>query len=166
MSHKVNPVYNGKRTTLKDIIIPNKDVPKEFFVDTEIAEDKKKGWAFHKGAKKKKRKDKKTGFEYTFAEGAMSLTDDLNKPSRTIITGEGGNSPSRTKHLIKNNGQYRRLTPLELERLNMFPDNFTLNGINGEILPTKRAFIMGNALVVGIIDKIGKELKKRMLNEI
>ena len=42
----------------------------------------------------------------------------------------------------------------------MFPDNFTLNGINGEILPTKRAFIMGNALVVGIIDKIGKELKK------
>ena len=82
----------------------------------------------------------------------MSLTDDLNKPSRTIITGEGGNSPSRTKHLIKNNGKYRRLTPLELERLNMFPDNFTKEGIKGDILPTKRAFLMGNALVVGIVE--------------
>ena len=46
---------------------------------------------------RRKRKDKKTGFEYTFAEGAMSLTDDLNKPSRTIITGEGA-----TLHLEQN----------------------------------------------------------------
>jgi len=162
ISYKVNPVYNGKRTVLKEIIVQNKDVPHEFFVDSSIAEDKEKGWAFHKGAKQKKRKDKKTGFEYTFAEGSMSLTDDLNKPSRTIITGEGGNSPSRTKHLIKNSGKYRRLTPLELERLNMFPDNFTKEGINGDILPTKRAFLMGNALVIGIVEKIGKELGKRI----
>ena len=40
----------------------------------------------------------------------------------------------------------------------MFPDNFTKEGINGELLPTKRAFLMGNALVVGIVEKIGKEL--------
>ena len=162
-SYKVNPIYKGKNSTLKDVIIKNKDVPDEFFVNKKIVEDSKKGWAFHKGAKQKERKDKKTGFKYTFAEGAMSLTDDLNKPSRTIITGEGGNSPSRTKHLIKSNGKFRRLTPLELERLNMFPDNFTKKGINGDILPTKRAFLMGNALVVGIIEKIGKELGKRKL---
>ena len=95
----------------------------------------------------------------------MNLTDDLNKPSRTIITGEGGASASRTKHLIKVNGKYRRLTPLELERLNMFPDNFTEKGVEGAILPTKRAFLMGNALVVGVVQKIGKvlydEIKKR-----
>ncbi len=161
ISYNVNPKYNGKVITLKDILVENKDVTKEFLVDKKTAEDKEKGWAFHKGAKQKKRKDKKTGFEYTFTEGSMSLTDDLDKPSRTIITGEGGNSPSRTKHLIKVNGKYRRLVPLELERLNMFPDNFTEKGINGNILPTKRAFLMGNALVVGIVHKIANELTKR-----
>ena len=147
---------------MKNILVDNKDVPIEFFVDKDIAEDKQKGWAFHKGAKQKQRKDKATGFEYTFSEGSMTLTDDLNKPSRTIITGEGGNSPARTKHLIKNNGKYRRLTPLELERLNMFPDNFTQKGINGVILPTKRAFLMGNALIVGLVEKIGSELIKKL----
>ncbi|MBG98663.1 DNA (cytosine-5-)-methyltransferase [bacterium] len=166
ISTKVSSIYTGKRTKLKDIIISNKDVHEDFFVDKVVAENKEKGWAFHKGAKKKIRKDKKTGFTYTFSEGSMSLTDDLNKPSRTIITGEGGKSPSRTKHLILNKGKYRRLTPLELERLNMFPDNFTQKGINGDILASKRAFLMGNALVVGVVEKIGNELEKRIKNEI
>lgn len=159
ISHKVTSLYNGPKTLLKDIIIDNKDIPEEFFVDKKVAEDKEKGWAFHKGAKQKRRVDKTTGYEYTFSEGSMSLTDDLNKPSRTVITGEGGASASRTKHLIKVNGKYRRLTPLELERLNMFPDDFTKEGSDlGEILATKRAFLMGNALVVGVVEKIGKML--------
>ena len=164
ITHKIFPSFNGKREFLKDIIHKrNSAVSEEFFVDKTIAEDKKKGWAFHKGAKRKRRVDKTTGFEYTFAEGSMSLTDDLTKPSRTIITGEGGASPSRMKHLIKLNGKYRRLTPIELERLNMFPDNFTMQGeLLGEILPSKRAFLMGNALVVGIVKKIGEELVRRL----
>ena len=164
ITHKIFPSFNGKRKFLKDIIHKkNSAVSEEFFVDKTIAEDKKKGWAFHKGAKRKRRVDKTTGFEYTFAEGSMSLTDDLTKPSRTIITGEGGASPSRMKHLIKLNGKYRRLTPIELERLNMFPDNFTMQGeLLGEILPSKRAFLMGNALVVGIVEKIGEELVRRL----
>ena len=164
ITHKIFPSFNGKRKFLKDIIHKkNSAVSEEFFVDKTIAEDKKKGWAFHKGAKRKRRVDKTTGFEYTFAEGSMSLTDDLTKPSRTIITGEGGASPSRMKHLIKINGKYRRLTPIELERLNMFPDNFTMQGeLLGEILPSKRAFLMGNALVVGIVEKIGEELVRRL----
>ena len=143
ISYNIHPKYEGEAILLKDILVNNKSVPKEFFVEKKIAEDKKKGWAFHKGAKKKKRRDKKTGFEYTFAEGAMSLTDDLNKPSRTIITAEGGNSPSRTKHLIKINRKYRRLIPLELERLNMFPDNFTgFNCLN--FFSQKRSTCCGN----------------------
>ena len=164
ITHKIFPSFNGKRKFLKDIIHKrNSAVSEEFFVDKTIAEDKKKGWAFHKGAKRKRRVDKTTGFEYIFAEGSMSLTDDLTKPSRTIITGEGGASPSRMKHLIKLNGKYRRLTPIELERLNMFPDNFTMQGeLLGEILPSKRAFLMGNALVVGIVEKIGEELVRRL----
>ena len=81
-----------------------------------------------------------------------------DKPSRTIITGEGGKSASRFKHVIKTGDSHRRLTPVELERLNMFPDNHTY--IEG-ITPTKRAFFMGNALVVGIVEKLGTELFER-----
>ena len=87
----------------------------------------------------------------------MSFPDSLEKPSRTIITGEGGQAPSRFKHVIKQRNKYRRLTPVELERLNMFPDNHTkLDGITD----SKRAFFMGNALVVGVIEKIGNTLLK------
>ena len=91
----------------------------------------------------------------------MTFPDDLNKASRTIITSEGGNTPSRFKHVISDKNGLRRLTPIELERLNMFPDNHTkLKGITD----TKRAFLMGNALVVGVIEKIGNELYK-VINE-
>ena len=93
-------------------------------------------------------------FKYKFSEGRMKFPDDLNSPARTIITSEGGNSPSRFKHIVdpKKNQKYRRLTPVELERLNMFPDNHTkFKGITN----SKRAFLMGNALVVGVVEKIG-----------
>jgi DNA (cytosine-5)-methyltransferase 1 len=80
----------------------------------------------------------------------------LDKPSRTIITGEGGRSPSRFKHAVQTKSGLRRLTPLELERLNMFPDDHTLcEGVSN----TKRAFFMGNALVVGVVEKVGIALQ-------
>ena len=84
----------------------------------------------------------------------MAFPDPLNKPARTIITSEGGSGPSRFKHVVRwDSGRLRRLTPVELERLNMFPDNFT-EGCSD----VRRAFLMGNALVVGVIEGIGKEL--------
>ena len=98
----------------------------------------------------------------------MSLTDSLEKPSRTIITSEGGPGASRFKHLIKKNGKLRRLVPKELERLNMFPDNHTSIGIDSDnevkISASKRAFFMGNALVVGVVEKVSKELFKQITN--
>ena len=103
----------------------------------------------------------KEGYEYKFSEGGMCYPDDLDKPSRTIITSEGGATPSRFKHVIecKMNKKKRRLTPIELERLNMFPDDFTkLNDITN----TKRAFFMGNALVIGIVEKLGKALSSEI----
>jgi DNA (cytosine-5)-methyltransferase 1 len=88
----------------------------------------------------------------------MIFPDPLDKPSRTIITGEGGPSPSRFKHVVEQTkGKFRRLTPVELERINMFPDNHTEG-----ITDTKRAFIMGNALVTGVIERIGKILVNRI----
>ena len=104
---------------------------------------------------KKEKRVTKDGFEYNYSEGKMIFPDDLENASRTIITGEGGPSPSRFKHVIEINDNWRRLTPIELERLNGFPDNHTkLEGITD----AKRAFFMGNALVCGVVEKIGENL--------
>lgn len=150
---KVTPVYTGKFTTLGDVLIDEKDVPEEFF----IAEDKLPMWTYLKGAKKEERKTS-TGHIYHYAEGGMVFPDALDKPSRTIITGEGGSGASRFKHVVKTpSGRLRRLVPIELERLDMFPDNHTkLDGVPD----AKRAFFMGNALVVGAIQKVGESLSK------
>jgi DNA (cytosine-5)-methyltransferase 1 len=89
----------------------------------------------------------------------MAFPDLLSNPSRTILTGEGGSSPSRFKHIVKTKKGYRRLTPIELERLNGFPDNWTSIGSDGaRVSDVKRAFFMGNALVVGLIQKVGTVL--------
>lgn len=148
---KVTPDYSGPVTTLGDVLIDEKEVPEEFF----IPESQLAAWKFQKGAKKQPR-TAASGHTYLFAEGAMAFPDALNKPSRTIITGEGGTGPSRFKHVVQTpSGRYRRLVPLELERLDMFPDNHTL--LEG-VPDTKRAFIAGNALVVGAVQKVGESL--------
>ena len=86
----------------------------------------------------------------------MTYPDALDSPSRTIVTGEGGPGPSRFKHVVLTpEGRYRRLTPVELERLNMFPDGHTAGVPDGW-----RAFFMGNALVTGVVERIGKALVK------
>lgn len=87
----------------------------------------------------------------------MSFPDSLDKPARTIITGEGGANASRFKHVICVNGKYRRLTPIELERANMFSPNHVLG-----VSDTKRAFLMGNTLVLGIVEKLGEILLKEI----
>ncbi len=152
---KTCPNHDGKYVLLRDII-QNGEVTSEFYID-EKDYDK---WFYLKSAKKEIRKDA-NGFEYNYAEGGMTFPDALDKPSRTIITGEGGSSPSRFKHVIQTPKGFRRLSPLELERLNMFPDNHTkLEGISD----TKRAFFMGNALVVGVVEKIGQSLFEKIKN--
>ena len=154
---KTKPSYEDKFTILKDII-QNGEVTEEFY----IKEEELDKWFYLKGAKKEMRKNAQ-GFEYNYSEGGMIFPDSLDKPSRTIITGEGGKSASRFKHVIKTAKGYRRLSPVELERLNMFPDNHTkFDGITD----TKRAFFMGNALVVGVIEKIGVALTKKINNEV
>jgi len=133
---------------LGDVLLEPEDVPKEFYID----EDSLAKWEYLKGAKSIAR-TKKNGIEYTYDEGKMTFPDEINKPSRTIITGEGGASPSRFKHVVKTGGKYRRLTPEELEMLNGFPSGFT---DRPEVSETRRAFFMGNALVVGLVTRIAK----------
>ena len=93
---------------------------------------------------------------YKYDEGTMGL-DQKSKPSRTVVTAEIGTSPSRMRHIFEESpGRYRRLSPTETERLNMFPTDWTL--IDG-IKDSRRGFLMGNALVVGIIERLREPLK-------
>lgn len=151
-------IYDGPRQTLGGNLVDEKLVPEDFFISQE---DLPK-WEYEKGAKKIERVSKE-GYKYMFSEGGMAFPDYLDQPSRTIITGEGGASPSRFKHVVKTkSGRYRRLLPIELERMNMFPDNHTLHP---EVSDGRRAFLMGNALVCGIVEQIGKSLYQFIFNE-
>ncbi len=144
--------YHGARETLGDILEPADDVPAQFFVEGEVLER----WKFLKGAKSLTRISRSTGFEYTYDEGPIPFPDSIDGPSRTILTGEGGATPSRFKHLIQtSDGRFRRLTPRELERLDGFPGDWTAGMSDG-----KRAFMMGNALVVGLVERVADELIK------
>lgn len=125
--------------------IPEKDIKKA------------KGWEYVKGSKREERTNKTTGYKYYFTEGAIPFPEKLDTPSRTLLTGEGNQNPNRSTHLILDpvNARYRTLTPVETERLNGFPDDWTNTGMPRG----KRYFCMGNALMVGLVERMGKRLK-------
>lgn len=146
-------IYDGPYFTLGGVVVDEELVPEEFY----ISEEDLSRWQYEKGAKKIERTSKE-GFKYVFSEGGMAFPDALDKPSRTIITGEGGPSASRFKHVVLTpSGRYRRLMPIELERLNMFPDNHTLHP---SVSDGRRAFLMGNALVCGVVQRMGQSLHR------
>ncbi|WP_018478153.1 DNA (cytosine-5-)-methyltransferase [Pontibacter roseus] len=150
---KTQPLYDGPAVLLRDVL-QNGEVTEEYF----IPEEDLGKWEYLKGGKNEVRKSKE-GFEYRYSEGGMVFPDNLEAPSRTIITGEGGKAPSRFKHVVRTDRGLRRLTPVELERLNMFPDNHThLEGMSD----VRRAFFMGNALVVGVVERLGAALYERI----
>lgn len=145
--------YDGGYRMLRDVLVPENEVPKEYYVQ----EKDLPKWSYLKGSKKVVRQ-RPNGTVYTYSEGAMAFPDPLDRPSRTIITGEGGASPSRFKHVVEAvPGRYRRLTPVELERLNGFPDNHTEGAT-----AAKRAFLMGNALIVDVVEDLGRSLMRKI----
>ena len=141
--------HEGRRILLGDILQKGR-IEKEFLINKSDIHK----WEYLKGSKKEERISK-TGHHYNYSEGGMIFPDSLDGPSRTIITGEGGPSASRFKHVVKTKNGLRRLTPVELERLNMFPDGHTKHP---NVTNAKRAFFMGNALVVGVVERIGRSL--------
>lgn len=140
-----DPVKEAGKT-LRDILIPEKEVPPEFYIPA----DQLHRWEYLKNGKKELRNGR-DGFTYFYNEGPVAFPEPLDQPSRTILTGEGGSGPSRFKHVVKVGRKgHRRLTPIELERLNGFPDGWT------EGMPdNRRAFMMGNALVIDVVRRIG-----------
>ncbi len=158
-SIKSEAVLSKKKLLLGDILEPDSKVPDAYWVE----DNRLKEWKYLKGAKSIERTHKGSGTVYNYAEGKMAFPDLLTNPSRTILTGEGGTTPSRFKHIIRTKNGFRRLTPVELERLNGFPDNWTKADSSGKsIADAKRAFFMGNALVIGLIEKVGSVLAKEI----
>ena len=146
--HERSSHESGTFRTLGDIVAATTEVPERFFLD---ASDVRR-WQLLKGAKSIVRLGPDGG-SYAYKEGALAFPDALERPSRTIITSEGRPSPSRTTHVVEHvDGRLRRLMPEELEALNGFPRGFTdIPGISD----AQRGFLMGNALVVGIVRRIG-----------
>jgi len=141
-----------REITLGDVVLPVSDVPDEFVVERGAISR----WKYVKGSKSEHRVNKKSGAEYFYTEGALPFPDPLDRPARTILTSEGGATPTRSKHIIQQDGVFRRLTPIELERLNGFPDDWTNTGMSN----SQRAFCMGNALVIGLVERIGRVIAK------
>ena len=146
---RVESIYDGPYRTLGDCLEHNVD--ESFYIKVE---DEPK-WAYMKGAKKEKRVSS-NGHEYNYSEGPIAYPDYLDRPSRTMLTGES--SKNRSTHVVRDpeTGRLRLLTPVECERLDGFPDNWTNTG-----MPQKfRYFCMGNALVVGLIAVMGKRIQE------
>lgn len=160
--------HRGATSSLGDVLLPEDEVSPEFFIAPDRLgniEDPDAGtWRYLKGAKREPRKHR-SGFEYSYSEGAVTFPDDPKRPSRTILTGEGGRAPSRFKHVVETeSGRFRRLVPEELELLNGFPRGWTAQGADGRpIAPGRRAFLMGNALVVGVVEQLGLAIAERRL---
>lgn len=143
----LEPVTPENVVTLRDILQPDVD---ERYYDVDVAR-----WQYMKGAKREVRV-RADGGTYHYSEGAIPFPDILDRPGRTMLTSEG--TVNRSSHLIEdpNTRRLRILTPVECERLNGFPDDWTDTGMSER----QRYFTMGNALVVQLIERMGVNLDK------
>ena len=148
--------YCGQKAkmVLGDVVCATTDIPESFY----IADSSTPRWEYLKGSKSIARTSP-DGFEYTFSEGQMSFPDALDRPSRTIITSEGGGGALRTRHVVRDaTGRLRRLVPEELEQLTGLPRGFT-DGCG--LTASQRAFLTGNALVTGLVTAIASVIAER-----
>ncbi|MFB9861151.1 DNA (cytosine-5-)-methyltransferase [Salinicoccus siamensis] len=156
--HNTGIMRNGEITTIHTIPVeepatPLREIIEENYDGKYVVDGEKlEKFKYLRGQKKEER-TAKNGHKYFYTEGGMSESDSLDLPGRTMLTSEG--SINRSTHLIKMDGKYRTLTPIEAERLNGFPDGWT------DTMPERtRYFCMGNALVVPLITRMGNEIEK------
>lgn len=149
-------IYSVKTKVDYNLIFPLRNIREKIEVDNKyfLNDAQIEKFIYLKGSKRIPRV-KPNGVPYTYSEGSMPFPDNLDAPARTMLTSESG--ISRTTHVIEDfkTKKPRLLTPIECERINGFPDDWTNTGMTDK----KRYFMMGNALVVGVIEKIGKEIE-------
>jgi DNA (cytosine-5)-methyltransferase 1 len=128
------------RVPVKTVLLPREQIEQSYYLSDKAIE----------GIKKKKEKSKKEGKGF----GAQFL--DLNKPSYTI--------PSRYwkdgyDALVKySETELRRLTILELKRIQSFPDDYIIEGSKKDII-----IQIGNAVACKFAYHIGLHIKKLIL---
>lgn len=153
ITKELEPYYDGASLVLKDVLEGSSDLSGSLY----LSDDTVDKFRYLRGAKKFERTNSE-GYTYTYSEGAMALVDSTDLPSRTLLTSEG--SISRTTHLVEDEKGYRLLTALETERLQGFPDNWTKlklsKGKEVVVSDTRRKFFMGNALVVEVVENLGR----------
>ncbi|MFR6287526.1 MAG: DNA (cytosine-5-)-methyltransferase [Streptococcus salivarius] len=150
--------FDGNPITLGEILQDETEVPDKYFLTDKAKLEK---FQYLRGPKKLERTSA-DGHTYIYSEGGMSPYDDLNLPGRTMLTSEG--TVNRSTHFLFVNNKYRLLTPIEAERLQDFPDDWTAykkleDGTVVEVSNKMRMFFMGNALVTEIVRKIGDFIK-------
>ncbi len=148
-----------KLYTLGDILIQAKEFNPKDMSKYIINNEKLEKWKYLKGSKKIERVSK-NGHKYTYSEGSMYFPDNTSLPARTMLTSEG--TVNRSSHIVYDEdlNEYRILTEVETELIQMFPPNWT------NTMPSrKRYFMMGNALVTGIIERLEPYLKDIILKE-
>lgn len=137
--------------TLGEIIQEESEVKDSVYLD----EDQIERFDYLRGSKKIERETAE-GHKYTYSEGGMSPYDGLDLPGRTMLTSEG--LVNRSTHYLKVNERYRIITPIEAERMQDFPDDWTRykleDGEVKEVPDRRRLFFMGNALVTGIVKRL------------
>lgn len=147
----------------KKLYYTSPDVRHSDETENDLPKQARQTWQYLKGGKKRLR-TAKTGHKYIFSEGPISMIDDWNAPARTMLTSES--SFNRSTHIVKDlrTKGIRILTPIEAERIQGFPDNWTKEClIKDDIveMPEKmRYFCMGNALVVDMIIIMEKVLSE------
>ena len=153
-TRKVTPVYE-EPITIGEIREKRKGLDKYI-----LTGEKLKKFEYLRGGKKILR-TRPDGTEYYYSEGSMSEYDSLDLPGRTMLTSEG--SVNRSTHIIpdKETGKLRLLTPIEAERLQSFPDDWTNTGMP----ENRRYFMMGNALVTKVIDRVEPVLREIIEHE-
>lgn len=150
---KTIPIYE-KPVTLGEIL--QRNVSEKYYLD----QDKLSKFMYLKGSKKLER-IRPNGEPYNYSEGAIAFPDYLNQPSRTMLTSEG--TTNRSTHIVEDidTKNFRLITPVEAERLQHFPDNWTNTGMTEK----QRYFMMGNALVTKVIKELEPLLSKIIENE-
>ena len=152
-TRKITPIYE-EPITIGEIREKRKGLSKYI-----LTGEKLKKFEYLRGGKKILR-TRPDGTEYYYSEGSMSEYDSLDLPGRTMLTSEG--SVNRSTHIIpdKETGKLRLLTPIEAERLQSFPDDWTNTGMP----ENRRYFMMGNALVTKVINRIEPVLREIIEN--
>ena len=153
-TRKVTPIYE-EPITIGEIRENRKSLDKYI-----LTGEKLKKFEYLRGGKKILR-TRPDGTEYYYSEGSMSEYDSLDLPGRTMLTSEG--SVNRSTHIIpdKETGKLRLLTPIEAERLQSFPDDWTNTGMP----ENRRYFMMGNALVTKVINRLEPVLREIIENQ-